>query len=349
MGVKMARTKVGIINITGYVGAELARMLLRHPNVEIVSVTGRSEAGKKVGAVFPHLAQIDLTIQPELAAVDFAFSALPHAASAEAVLPLLRKGVRVADTSADFRLRDAETYRTWYDHAHPAPELLATTVYGLPELHKQEIRKASLVAVPGCYPTCTILALAPAVSKGLIDGHIVVDAKSGVSGAGRSLKLESHFSEADESVAAYATRGHRHLPEMLQELGALSGERPLSLTFMPHLVPMTRGMLSSCYAALRLKSGSSDDAEADIRAVYSDFYRDSPFVRVTDVPPTTKQSRGSNLCLVHPTIDHHTGTLVVISCLDNLVKGAAGQAIQDMNLMLGFAETAGIDMLPLYP
>lgn len=344
----MARVKVGIINVTGYVGAELARILMRHPNVDIVSVTGRSEAGKKIGDVFPHLASLNLTIQPELGEVDLAFSALPHNASAEAVLPLVRKSVRVIDTSADFRLKDASAYQTWYEHVHPAPDILGTAVYGLPELHKQEIPKASLIAVPGCYPTCTILALAPALKEGLVEGHIVVDAKSGVSGAGRTLKLESHFSEVNESVSAYATKGHRHLPEILQELTPFSREKPLSLTFLPHLIPMTRGMLSSCYATLKRRNGALATVE-EVRALYRAFYQEAPFVQVVDTPPATKQTLGSNMCLVHPTIDQRTGTLVVISCLDNLVKGAAGQAIQNMNLMLGFPEATGIDMLPLCP
>ncbi|MBI2958554.1 MAG: N-acetyl-gamma-glutamyl-phosphate reductase [Chloroflexi bacterium] len=340
----MAKTRVGIVNVTGYVGAELARILLRHPAVEIVSATGRSEAGKNVGSVFPHLAPVDLIIQHELGDVDLAFSALPHRASAAAVLPLLKKGVRVIDTSADFRLKDATEYQRWYEHAHPDPEALSAAAYGLPELHRQEIQAARLVANPGCYPTCTILGLAPALKNGLIEGHIVVDSKSGVSGAGRTLKLESHFSEVNENLGAYSLRGHRHLPEILQELNGVSAKRPVSLTFVPHLIPMTRGMLSSCYATL--KPGKT---ETEVKALYADFYRDEPFVKIVDRPPQTKHTLGSNLCLIYPTVDTRTGTLVVLSCLDNLVKGAAGQAVQNMNLMLGIPESTGIDMLPLYP
>lgn len=344
----MARIKVGIINVTGYVGADLARMLARHPQVELTSVTGRSEAGKKMADVFPHLADIDLAIQAELGDVDVAFSALPHKASAEVVVPLVRKGVKVIDCSADFRLKDAAEYQNWYEHVHPAPEMLAMAVYGLPELHTEKIRKAILVANPGCYPTSAILGLAPALKAGLTEGHIIVDSKSGVSGAGRTLKLESHFCEVDENVSAYGLKGHRHMPEIVQELSAAGGHQ-VSLTFVPHLMPMTRGMLSSCYVKLRTSVSAGEKAQAEVRDIYRDFYRNAPFVRVVDSPPQTKQTVGSNMCLVHPTIDHRTGTLIVISCIDNLVKGAAGQAIQNMNIMFGLPETTGIDMLPLYP
>jgi len=349
-GLPMARIRVAIINVTGYVGADLARILVRHPNVEIRSVTGRSEVGKKVGEVFPHLSQLDLTIESEPADVDLVFCALPHKASAEAVIPLLKKGVRVVDTSADFRLKDPQEYQHWYECSHPSPDALSRAVYGLPELHYEEIRNAQLVANPGCYPTSAILALAPAVKAGIVEGPIIVDAKSGVSGSGRTLNLASHFSEVNENVAAYGLKGHRHLPEISQELNALSKLGPLSLTFLPHLIPMTRGMLSSCYS--RLNTGvtpRAENAEAEIRAMYKAFYAKSPFVQVVDYPPQTKYTLGSNMCLVHPAVDQRTGTLIVISCLDNLVKGAAGQAIQNMNIMMGFPEASGIDMLPLYP
>ncbi|MDO8472522.1 MAG: N-acetyl-gamma-glutamyl-phosphate reductase [Dehalococcoidia bacterium] len=344
----MARIKVGIINVTGYVGADLARILARHPHVEITSVTGRSEAGRKLAEVFPHLAAIDLTIQPELGDVDIAFSALPHKASAEVVIPLVKMGLRVIDNSADFRLKDPVEYQRWYEHVHPGPDMLASAVYGLPEIHREQIRKATLVANPGCYPTSAILGLAPALKAGLTEGHIVVDSKSGVSGAGRTLKLESHFCEVNENVSAYGLKGHRHLPEIVQELSEISG-KPLSLTFVPHLMPMTRGMLSSCYAKLIAGTLTGAGAQTEVRNIYRDFYKDAPFVRIVDAPPQTKHTLGSNMCLVHPAIDHRTGTLVVISCIDNLVKGAAGQAVQNMNLMFGLPETMGIDMLALYP
>lgn len=343
----MAKTRVGIINVTGYVGIELARLLCRHPEVELVSVTGRSAAGKKLSEVFPHLSSIDLTIEDKLGDVNLAFSAMPHEESAKEVIPLLEAGVKVIDMSADFRIKKQEIYQRWYSAVHPAPQLLGEAVYGLPELHREEIKKARLIANPGCYPTCTILALAPAVKAGIIKLDIIVDAKSGVSGAGRSLKIGSLFSEADEDFCAYSTSGHRHLPEMDQELGGLTSDTP-RITFLPHLVPMTRGMLSSCYAGLKMEFMGEKPAET-IMKIYKNFYASEPFVRVVDAAPHTKHTQGSNYCHVHPTYDPRTGRLIVISVIDNLTKGAAGQGIQNMNLMLGLPETMGIDAPALFP
>jgi N-acetyl-gamma-glutamyl-phosphate reductase len=346
----MRQVKVGIINITGYTGAETARLLFRHPGVQLVSVTGRTEAGKRLREVFPYLAEIDLTIQSGLDEVDLVFSALPHKASAEAVLPLLRQGVRVIDLSADFRLKQAEEYPRWYDFTHPAPQLLQEAVYGLPELHRAEVSSAHLVANPGCYPTGAILALAPAIKEGLIEPDIIIDSKSGVSGAGRTLSLAAHYCEANENVSAYALEGHRHLPEILQELHALRPGLPLSVTFLPHLVPMSRGILSSCYAPIvEGKIAPGEKGKQEVALLYTDFYRNEPFVKVVETPPQTKHTWGNNFCLIYPTIDLRTGRLMVISCLDNLVKGAAGQAIQNMNLMLGFPETLGLEALAVYP
>ncbi|MFC1919882.1 N-acetyl-gamma-glutamyl-phosphate reductase, partial [Chloroflexota bacterium] len=249
----MTRTKIGIVNITGYIGIELARILMCHPEVKITSVTGRSSVGQKVAEVFPHLYNLDLTIGDELDDVDIAFSALPHKVSAETVLGLLNRGINVIDASADFRLKDPTLYPVWYQFDHPAPKLLAEAVYGLPELHRDEIPAARLIANPGCYPTSAILALGPAIKEGILEGHLVIDSKSGVSGAGRSPTLTTHFSEVNESISAYALSGHRHLPEIIQELQIKADNNPQSLTFIPHLIPMTRGMLSSCYG--RLKQG----------------------------------------------------------------------------------------------
>ncbi len=341
----MSKTKVGIINVSGYAGVELARLLYQHPEVELTSVTGRSAAGQRLGQVFPHLAGIDLTIEADLGRVDLAFSAMPHQASAEEVMPLLKQGIKVVDISADFRLKDAAQYKQWYGSTHPTPELLKQAVYGLPELHRSKVASAQLVANPGCYPTGAILALAPAVKAGLIEPDIVIDSKSGLSGAGRALSLRSHFSEANEDVAAYALEGHRHLPEIAQELNLLSAQKPLSITFVPHLVPMTRGILTTCYATLT----TSKKGEKELSQLYQDFYRDAPFVKVVDSPPHTKHTWGNNLCLIHPTIDTRTGRLIVISAIDNLVKGAAGQAVQNMNLMLGLSETTGLEALAVYP
>jgi N-acetyl-gamma-glutamyl-phosphate reductase len=349
--------KAGIINVTGYAGAELARLLWTHPEADVVSVTGRSEAGKKLAEVFPHLACYDLTVTPELdAAVDVAFSALPHAASAEACAPLVRAGTPVIDISADFRLKDAAEYSEWYGVEHPAPDLLAGAVYGLPELYREAIKGAKLVANPGCYPESALLALAPAVKAGIIGPDVIVDSKSGVSGAGRGLSLKTHLGEAGESVSAYGLDGHRHLPEIAQELKAIwpaeeaPGRPGPKVTFTPHLIPMTRGILTTAYAPL--KPGGVPEGEAGrqtVREIYEETYKDEPFVRVVDQPPATKHTRGNNMCLVYPTVDVRTGRLVVVSVLDNLVKGAAGQAIQNMNLMMGLPEAMGLDAPAVYP
>ncbi len=340
--------KIGIINVTGYAGSELARILFQHPEVEIVSVTGRSAAGQSLGEVFPHLQTLDLTITPELEGdLDLVFSALPHKASAEACIPLLEQGIKTVDISADFRLKQADEYTRWYGVDHPDPSYLEDAVYGLTELHHEEVKDAKLVANPGCYPTSAILALAPAVQQGFIDENIIIDSKSGISGAGRSLALTTHYSEVNENVMAYSVGGHRHLPEIQQELQALSQD-DLQITFLTHLIPMTRGILSSCYAKLR-PDVLGGDAAAKIRERYQDFYRDDPFVVVTPQPPQTKQTLGNNQCLVYPTVDQRTGRLIVISCIDNLVKGAAGQAVQNMNLMCGFPEDLALAAVAVYP
>ncbi len=336
--------------MTGYAGAELARLLYRHPDVEVASVSGRSAAGKSLAEVFPHLAPLELTIGEEVGEVDFVFSALPHAASAEALLPYIERGLPVADMSADFRLHDVAEYESWYKTTHPAPHLLQEAVFGLPELHRRDVAGAHLVAVPGCYPTGAILAMAPAVKAGIIEADIIVDAKSGVSGAGRSLGLTYHYAEANESVSAYALDGHRHLAEMQQELSLLAEAPELRITFVPHLVPMTRGILSTCYAPIAPgKLAAGERAADELRCVYQEFYRDEPFVRIVGSPPQTKHTMGNNQCLLYPTVDRRAGRLIIVSCLDNLVKGAAGQAVQNMNLMLGLPETTGLEALAVYP
>ncbi len=346
----MAKTKAGIINVTGYAGVELARLLYLHPEVELVSVTGRSAAGQKLSAFFPHLAGLDLTIEARLGDVDIAFSAMPHKESAQEIIPLLSKGVKVVDISADFRLRDSADYPRWYGFTHPAPQLLGQAVYGLTELYRPQVASAQLVANPGCYPTSAILALAPAVKEGLIGPDIIIDSKSGVSGAGRTLSLQTHFSEVNEDASAYALEGHRHLSEIIQEIKLLRPEQSPSITFVPHLLPMTRGILTTAYATLLPgKVAAGKKGEQELRHLYLDFYRDEPFVKIAEAPPHTKHTWGNNFCFVYPTIDHRTGRLIVISCIDNLVKGAAGQAIQNMNLMLGLPEEMGLQALPVYP
>ena len=343
--------KAAIINVTGYAGIELARLLHRHPEVHLTQVTGRSAVGQKLGEAFPHLADIDLEIEGQLTnSVDVVFSALPQTASAEALIPIVEKGVKSIDISADFRLKDASEYEKWYGVPHAKPQLLEESVYGLPELNRGEIRSATLVANPGCYPTGAILALAPAIREGIVQEDIIIDSKSGVSGAGRGLSLSAHFSEVNENVSAYAVDGHRHLPEITQELRRVGSGFEPRITFLPHLIPMTRGILSSCYVTLKDGAIASGPAGVEeIRALYKSFYREEPFVQVVDASPMTKHTLGNNNCIVFPTVDLRTNRLIVISCLDNLVKGAAGQAIQNMNLMFGLPETEGLEQLALYP
>ena len=343
--------KVGILNVTGYAGVELARILFRHPAAEITSITGRSMAGKSIGEVFPHLAGLNMTITEDITeSVDVVFSALPHAASAERLAPLIRDGVKVVDISADFRLKDVAEYERWYSTTHPCPEFLEEAVYGLPELHKSEVEEANIVGNPGCYPSAAILALAPALKAGIIEPEIIVDAKSGVSGAGRGFSFNTHYSEVNESVKAYGIDGHRHLPEIIQELSLISPNGKLNLTFTPHLIPMTRGIFASCYAPLKEGAISSGKgAVREVKELYHEFYKNEPFANVVAAPPATKHTLGSNECVIYPTVDTRTNRLMVFSCLDNLVKGAAGQAVQNMNLMFGLPEDEGLNHVALYP
>jgi len=343
----MAQIRAGIINVTGYIGAELARLLIQHPKVKLVAVTGRSAAGQKLSDVFPTLAGSDMIITADLdARIDVAFSAMPHKGSADVVPSLLAQGIRVVDASADFRLKNAQEYPRWYGFNHPSPDLLKQAVFGLPELYRAEIASASLIANPGCYSTAAILALAPAVKEGIIQPDIVIDSKSGVSGAGRTLSLTTHYAEANEDVSAYSLEGHRHLPEIEQELKMLNSSFRPAITFVPHLIPMTRGILSTCYA--RLADGQRLTSDS-LRQMYQELYKSSPFVQITPVPPHTKHVWGTNFCLIHPWIDQNTNRLIVISCLDNLVKGGAGQAVQNMNIMFNLSETSGLETLAIYP
>ena len=343
----MSKTKVGIINVTGYVGVELARLLCRHPGIELVSITGRSAAGQKIAKVFPNLACMDMTIEPKLGNVDLVFSAMPHGESAAEVIPLINAGKKVIDMSGDFRLQDPLEWQKWYGHVHSDTEMLKRAAYGLSELHAEKIKKAQLVANPGCYSTGAILALAPAANAGIIEPDIIVDSKSGVSGAGRTLKLNTHFCEADEDVCAYSVEGHRLMPEIVQEIGLLTGFDP-KITFMPHLIPMNRGILSACYATLKDGKTGSNPKEY-VNKLYQEFYADKPFVKVVEAPPHTKHVQGSNYTHIYTTVDSRTGKLIMLSVIDNLVKGAAGQAVQNMNLMLGLPETTGIDMPAMFP
>jgi N-acetyl-gamma-glutamyl-phosphate reductase len=350
---------VSIVNVTSYTGLELLRLLANHPAFTVTSVTARSALGQCLDAVFPQFAaggnrspgaslgDLRITETPER--TDLAFVCLPHAAAAETVQDLRARGVRVVDLSADFRLRDADLYERWYQHRHPLPALLATSVYGLCERYREHIAGSTLVANPGCHATAALLALLPAVAAGLVEPNIIVDTLTGVSGAGRSLKLSSLYCEQDEDASAYGLGGHRHLPEIVQELEAAArdGGHPqrLRLTFVPHIVPMSRGLLATCYADGKEPSLTGEQ----VQAVYAEYYAGEPYVRVVETAPHTGWTRGTNLCLIYPTVDRTTGRLVVISCLDNLGKGACGQAVQNANLLLGLPETTGLPVVPLVP
>jgi N-acetyl-gamma-glutamyl-phosphate reductase len=357
------RLRVGVYGATGYVGAELVRLLERHPGVRIVGLAARNRDGLPVGDAFAHLAETGHRVDAELpdaGELDAVFLAVPHGQSAAIAPDLLERGLLVVDLGSDFRLRDPADYPTWYDFAHPAPELLPgargrpatgdrsgvpAAVYGLPELHRSALLGARLIAAPGCYPTATLLALAPLARAGLV-ADVVVDAKSGVSGAGREPKLETQFSEVNESVRAYGVGGHRHYAEIRQEL-ALLGVAPMALAglvFTPHLVPMTRGLLSTCYVR---PSRPTDQAEID--ALYAAAYAEEPCVAVAPTPPATKSTTGANVCRVFAHVDQRSGRILACGAIDNLVKGAAGQAIQAFNLATGLPETTGLDQLPLYP
>jgi N-acetyl-gamma-glutamyl-phosphate reductase len=343
----VSKKRIGMINVTGYAGMEAARLLWNHPEAELVAATGRSLAGQVLGEAFPHIAQYDslvITDQVETD-VDLVMSALPTAASAEACEPFIARGIPVIDIAADFRLKSPEAHVEWYGKAHPHPERLAEAVYGLPEVNREAIKAAGLVANPGCYPAASILALAPAFAEGIIEPRIVVDAKSGISGAGRGTGGSYGYSEVNEDVSAYKVANHNHQPEIAQELAAARGEGPApKVTFVPHLVPMTRGIHATCYAPL-----AKDVDQSQLIDLYKGFYADAPFTRVTAAPPHTKHTLGNNMCLVHVSVDRRNGMLIAIGVLDNLVKGAAGQAIENMNLMLGLDQKAGLDLPAVYP
>lgn len=340
-----------ILGATGYTGMELMRILSSHPEAQLVGGSSRNWAGKAASEVFPFFPREqdfrfqsleDLIQKPD---VDVAFLALPHGESASSIRPLLDKGLKVVDLSADCRLSDAEVYAEWYG-THANPQLLEEAVYGLPEIHREAIRKADLIANPGCYPTSVILALAPVLNREEVDSSCpVVDSKSGISGAGRGAKLVTSFSEAGEGFKPYGVIGHRHIPEMEQELSRLAG-RQIKVRFTPHLIPVSRGMVSTIY--LRLKEPV---AEGAIRELYEEYYCAEPFIRVLPrgTFPDTVKVRGSNQCHVSVAVDERTGWLIAMSAIDNLTKGASGLAVQNMNVMMGLPETTGLEGLPMFP
>jgi N-acetyl-gamma-glutamyl-phosphate reductase len=333
--------KVAVAGANGYAGMTLVNLLARHPGVLLSQLTSRSYAGKPFSEVFPLLElKGEFGEEPDPDGLDVVFSCLPHNVGASKAAGWIAAGARVIDMSADFRLNDARQYPVWYRQEHPEPGLLAKAVFGLPELHERELKDAALVAVPGCYSTASILALAPAVASGLASSDIVVDAKSGVSGAGRSPGIGVHFSEVNESVGAYAIGGHRHLPELTQELGKLGGNGELRVTFVPHLIPMTRGILATCYFDL---TGSLEE----LQDAYREFYAGQPFTRVVDHTPATKLASHTNLCLVN--VAAQGKKAVVTAALDNLLKGAAGQGVECFNIAFGFDRTTALEGAAQWP
>jgi len=345
-----APVRVAILGASGYTGAELIRFLLRHPRARIVALTGERAAGKPVADVFPHLAPYDLPALTKIAdvdwsGVDFVFCGLPHGTTQE-VIAGLPDHVRICDLSADFRLFDVQTYAQWYGHAHKAPALQENAVYGLSEITREAVAKARLVANPGCYPTASQLPLIPLLQAGLIEiDDIIIDAKSGVSGAGRDAKQGSLFTEVTEGIHPYGIASHRHAPEIEQGLSQAAGKDVL-VAFTPHLMPMARGILATTY--VKLKGSATAD---DLRDMLRNTYKDEPFVKVLadGVAPQTRHVRASNLCLINVFADRLPGRAIIISAIDNLVKGASGQAIQNFNIMYGFEETLGLDLVPVFP
>ena len=352
------RIRVAIVGATGYVGAELIRLLSRHPQVRIVGLVGRGRQHEPIGGTHVHLDRTGLHLDATVPETDAVFLALPHGAAAEIVPDLAAGGAAIVDLGPDFRLRDPADYPRWYGFEHPRPDLLARAVYGLPELHGDALRAladepTAIVGAPGCYPTATLLALAPLARAGLL-ADLVVDATSGVSGAGREPKADLMFGEVNESVRAYAVGGHRHVAEIEQELAALGAASPLGdaalnpgargVGFLPHLVPMTRGILATCHVR-----PTHPVTQTELDALYAEAYAGTAFVHVVTQPPATKHVLGANTCRVHVRLDERTGRVLALAVIDNLVKGAAGQAIQAFNLVHGLAETTGLEQHPLVP
>ena len=341
--------KVGIIGGTGYTGAELLRLLCVHPKVRLTVITSRGEAGKKVADLFPNLrGHVDLAFsepdEKQLATCDVVFAATPNGIAMQHARVLMQAGVKLIDLAADFRLQDPALWEQWYGMPHACPELLVEAVYGLPEVNRDKIKNARIVANPGCYPTAVQLGFLPLIEKKIIDVHtLIADAKSGVSGAGRKAEVHTLFSEAADSFKAYGVPGHRHLPEIRQQLQRLNGA-PVGLTFVPHLMPVIRGMHATLYARLTV-------GDVDIQSLYEQRYAQEPFVDVLPPGshPDTRSVRASNLCRIALHRPQGGDTVVVLAVIDNLVKGAAGQAVQNMNILFGLAETTGLAQPAILP
>jgi len=347
--------KVGIVGGTGYTGVELLRLLAMHPDVDLQVITSRSEAGGLVSDIYPNLrGHLDIRFtEPDvehLAQCDLVFFATPNGVAMKQVPELLSKGVKVIDLAADFRISDVKVWEKWYGQTHACPELLSEAVYGLPEINRERVKNCQLLANPGCYPTAVQLGFLPLLENDLVETkHLIADAKSGISGAGRQANVGTLFSETSGSFKAYAASGHRHLPEIKQGLNNMQSS-PVGFTFVPHLLPMVRGIEATLYATLKADV-SSDMTLEKIQAIYEERYKDEPFVDVMPLGshPETRSVKGSNMCRIALHQQEDSDTIIVLSVIDNLVKGAAGQAVHNMNLMFGLKETAGIEQIALMP
>lgn len=347
--------KVGVVGAGGYAGITLIQILLNHPEAEIVWLMSEpAHKGKTLAELFPHLlGKIDVTIQtlddlPQvIKKVDVVFLALPHGIAMNYVPEILKAGKKVVDLGADFRFNDVKVFDQWYNTQHKEAKLCEEAIFGLPELYRAEIKKARLIGNPGCYPTSAILGLAPLVKNGLIENtNILVDSKSGISGAGRGVSLKTHYCERNEGIEAYNVTGHRHMGEIEYQVGRVAKDSGTTVTFVPHLMPMTRGILSTIYA----KTQDTGLKTQDLIKLYKEFYQGEPFVRVREgVLPCTKYVAGTNFIDIAPQFNERTGQVIVLSTIDNLIKGAAGQAVQNMNLLFGVEETTGLKQLALFP
>ena len=344
--------KAGIIGATGYAGGELARLLLQREYVEILWYGSRSYVGQKYASVYPNLFQIvedscqDDSLKELAERADVVFTATPQGFCASIIEEEILSKVKVIDLSADFRIKDQAVYEKWYKLEHKSPQFLGEAVYGLPEVNREKIREARLIANPGCFPTCSFLAVYPLVKEGLVDPNtLIIDAKSGTSGAGRGAKMDNLYCEVNESIKAYGVGTHRHTPEIEEQLSYAAG-KPVTISFTPHLVPMNRGILVTAYASLNGKV-----TEEEARAAYEKYYRDEYFVRLLEpgAVPQTRWVEGSNFADVNFKIDPRTGRVVMMGVIDNMVKGAAGQAVQNMNLMFGLPEETGLKQIPMFP